>query len=174
MVIIQKKTGQLANRLFLFSKFIANALEYEYELINPCFDEYRKYFASTRDNNFFDLPISVELNPPVSYTSFFLKTNFLKMVRPVTETYEFVTPANEKPINLNEPEYVEKARNKTVYASGWHFNEGKNLVKHADIIRKIFRPNDDILDLIRKKILEIRSRHDVIVGVHMRRGDYRR
>ena len=52
MLIIQEKLGmQLANRLFLFSHFIANSIENEYILINPTFDEYCQYFYATREND---------------------------------------------------------------------------------------------------------------------------
>jgi len=174
MVIIQKKTGQLANRLFLFARFIANSIEYNYELINPCFDEYRPYFKSTRVNYFNELPISVELNPPVSYTRFYLKTNLLRYTRPVTEDYEFVISTNDQPIDLNDPIFVEKARQKKIFANGWSFKERKNLYKHGDAIRRIFQPDDHVQIKIHDTISKIRSNHDVVVGVHMRKGDYRK
>ena len=44
MVILGYKTGQLGNRLFHYSHWLANSWEYGYRLYNPSFDEYGKYF----------------------------------------------------------------------------------------------------------------------------------
>lgn len=44
LVILGYKTGQLGNRLFHYSHWLANSWEYGYRLYNPSFDEYGKYF----------------------------------------------------------------------------------------------------------------------------------
>jgi len=44
LVILGYKTGQLGNRLFHYSHWLANLWEYGYRLYNPSFDEYGKYF----------------------------------------------------------------------------------------------------------------------------------
>ena len=59
MVIIDYKTGQLANRIFKFSYFIANAIEYDYKIVNPCFDEYCYLFDATQTNKFGKKNISI-------------------------------------------------------------------------------------------------------------------
>ena len=57
-LIIVNKPGQLGNRLFVFSHFIAFAIENEYKIINPSFDEYADYFELFRNNNFIKYPVS--------------------------------------------------------------------------------------------------------------------
>src|SRR5690625_6104163 len=78
MVIIQTKSGRLANRLHIFSWFIANSIEHGYALANPTFDEYCRYFPSTRENDFGDLPISVIAPLNLPYKVFFPVTSILK------------------------------------------------------------------------------------------------
>ncbi len=43
---------------------------------------------------------------------------------------------------------------------------------HAEI-RRVFRPRQDIQDRVANFIAELRASADVLIGVHMRRGDYR-
>jgi len=173
MVIIQQKTGRLANRLFLFSKFIVNAIEHNYKLINPTFDEYCKYFESTRENQFGRFPISVRLDNGNSYRTFQLKTNLLRYIVPKTSEYEFIVPDITNKQNLNDPAYIDKAQKKTIYASGWFFYEGENLVKHASTIRSFFKPDEHTSKEIATCLNPIKEKHDILIGVHIRRGDYR-
>jgi hypothetical protein len=48
-----------------------------------------------------------------------------------------------------------------------------NLQKHASIIREFFRPVEPYRSTVRHLIDEARAAADVLVGVHIRRGDYR-
>jgi hypothetical protein len=47
MLVISRKSGQLGNRLLLFANFMAYAIENNYTVINPAFDEYAQFFKST-------------------------------------------------------------------------------------------------------------------------------
>src|SRR6188768_452718 len=76
MVIIQNKSGQLANRLFAFSHFIGNVLEHKYTLINPTFGEYCKYFEATRNNDFGGHPIYVSFGVQLPFLMFDLCARF--------------------------------------------------------------------------------------------------
>jgi len=173
MVIIQKKTGRLANRLLLFSKFIVNAIENDYKLINPTFDEYCNHFKATRENQFGKYPISVRLNSGNSYSSFYLKTTLLFQVAPKTARYEFIVPDSANKQNLDTPDFICKAQQKKVYARGWFFYEGKNLVKHASKIRSFFKPDKDVQSDISTCLHSIKKDFDVLIGIHIRRGDYK-
>jgi hypothetical protein len=173
MVIIQEKTGRLANRLFLFSKFIVNAIEYDYSLVNPTFDEYCKYFESTRENRFGTYPISVQPENGNSYRLFYLKTTLLYYVASKTSKHEFIVPTTSNPQSLNDPAFIKKASEKIVYARGWFFSENQNLIKHSSKIRSYFKPDSEVIKEIAAYLNPIKRNHDVIIGIHIRRGDYR-
>lgn len=173
MVIIQQKTGRLANRLFLFSKFMVNAIENKYELINPTFDEYCKYFESTRENQFGNYPISVKLKSDKSFTSFYIKTSLLYRLAPVTRKYEFVAPGISDRQNLNDPGFIEKAKTKTVYARGWFFSEGDNLIRHVSKTRDFFTPDKTVQAEIDQCLSPVKRDYDILIGIHIRRGDYK-
>jgi len=174
MVIIQKRTGRFANRLLLFSKFIANSIEHNYELINPCFYEYRKYFKSTRENDFGDFSISVELPYSIPFHLFSMSTTPLSWILPKTAIYEFVVANHQNPVDMTESAFYERAVAKTVFARGWNFMERENIVKHSHIIRKFFTPDNKVLSVANENIKNLKNQCDTVVGVHIRRGDYRK
>jgi len=47
MLIISAKSGQLGNPLLLFANFIAWAIEHNWTVLNPAFDEYAELFVGT-------------------------------------------------------------------------------------------------------------------------------
>lgn len=174
MVIIQSKSGRLANRLFIFSRFIANSIEYSYSLANPTFDEYCRYFPSTRKNDFGNYPISISSPGNYHYKFFFPSTWVLKKVKPSGRDYIFIRSEKGPFYDLNNPEFVRLAATKRVYASGWYFNDRQNMIRHQDAIRSLFTPDTEVTEGISEHFTRIRREDHVIVGVHIRRGDYRR
>ncbi|MDG1324389.1 MAG: alpha-1,2-fucosyltransferase [Opitutales bacterium] len=60
----------------------------------------------------------------------------------------------------------------TVFIYGWKFREPKLTHKHAQKIRDFFRPKREINSVIKSKVRRIRSDYDLLIGVHIRRGDY--
>ena len=47
MIVIGAKAGQMGNRMLLMAHFMANAIENNYAIINPTFDEYSGLFDTT-------------------------------------------------------------------------------------------------------------------------------
>lgn len=191
MVIINFKAGQLANRLFYFAHFISNSLEYKYKLINPSFDEYNQFFTTTAANNFGDLDISVRLTPSEKLDS--LLRNSLHalhkvVIPPIDNTplyrfhnikeYDLRSDAeshDDKSVcfDMNDPDFVAAARKKVVFVDGWLYRDFVNFEKHAPSLRKIFTPVPKYALEVQKILETARSKGDVVVGVHLRRGDFK-
>ncbi|MBD2188610.1 alpha-1,2-fucosyltransferase [Pseudanabaena mucicola] len=173
MVIIQNKSGQLANRLFLFSHFIANAIENEYFLINPTFDEYCQYFYATRSNDFGSYFIYTRF--PINIPFILFKICFYLAVKifPISRWHEFVECSTDEEISLSNTNFLNKFKTKITIVNGWLFRDNKNFLKHSDIIRSFFTPDTEVLEAINQLILDCRNRCEIIVGVHIRRGDYK-
>jgi hypothetical protein len=74
--------------------------------------------------------------------------------------------------NLSDPGYVKKARTGLVTLDGWMFNDRPNVTKHRLWLRDNIAPNADTRDACAAYAAEARTRADVLVGVHVRRGDY--
>lgn len=173
MIIMQNKVGQLANRLFAFSHFIGNAIEHKYVLINPTFAECCKYFRTTRDNDFGDYPISVKFGVSVPFPLFERLTHSAAKYISKSRWHEFVECSDAEECDLNSDDFIEKAKRKVVFANGWLFRDHRNLAKHSEIIRSFFAPDEEAVDSIKQLIFECRKECDVLIGVHIRRGDYK-
>ena len=174
MVIIQNKCGQLGNRLLVFSHFIANAIHHGYQLRNPTFDEYCRFFPATRDDIFAPYDISVAGRGRWSAYAFERMTYLASKVVPRSPWHTFLRWRGNDPYDLNDPAFVAQARNKTVFAFGWAFRDVTHLVAYGDIVRAFFTPDTAVLDTVRRLTDPCRGGGDVLVGVHLRRGDYRR
>jgi hypothetical protein len=174
MLIIQEKLGmQLANRLFLFSHFIANAIEHNYVLINPTFDEYCQHFHATRNNDFGQYPIYTKFKINTPYNLFKFFTNLVVKIFPKSKWYELIQCTEIEETNLNDINFLNKVKSKTLLANGWLFRDPQNFSKHGDKIRAYFTPDKEITDKINELILDCKDKYDVVIGIHLRRGDYR-
>lgn len=172
MVIIADKVGQLCNRLFHFSFFIANSIDNGYKLINPCFDEYAEYFEVTAANNYLGYPIRNKITPFKLLDKIILKyyskavslsSKFVNLdIRNATTNYD-----------LKGSEYQKIAKNKIVFAKGWLFKDHDNLRKHRNVLVDIFKPKAIYYNEASEIILKLREKFNCVIGVHVRRGDYK-
>ena len=184
MVINNYKGGQLANRIYAFSHFIVNSIEHDYQLFNPEFDEYIPYFEATSKNYFDGLPISVTL-----FNNYFADRIFSILFRlwaditykiftrcPFYILYRLFKTYDKKNINfnLNNPVFVQEAKLKRVIAEGWVFRDHRNFIKYADTLRRFFAPVEKYRVMVDELMSATKKEADVIIGVHIRRGDYNR
>lgn len=171
MVIIGNINGQLANQLFIFSHFAANAVEYGYELHNPIFNEHAVHFKSGF-NMFEGKPIFVKyrFNIPARWVN---KLNQIaKKVVKKSRFHIYYSLGNEQGFDLNDSTFLKDARTKIVITDGWLFRDYRNLTKHATFIRRMFAPNRIYQDRVDQLTQTIRRPNIVLIGVHIRRGDY--
>lgn len=182
MVIVNYKAGQLANRLFHFAHFISNSIEYGYQLINPSFNDYKHLFATTSTNNFEGLKISTSITSKDSVDSLIRKSICgvgKVLVKPLRKTpfYHFHEikeyDMQDVCFDMNDQEFVSSATSKLMFIDGWLYRDFKNFQKHAPVLRKIFTPAPAYQNEVTRIIDQCRSMADVIVGVHIRRGDYK-
>jgi hypothetical protein len=61
---------------------------------------------------------------------------------------------------------------KFVFVYGWNFRSPRLVKKHADKIREFFRPTEEYEQSSLKAVEPLKGRADVVVGVHIRQGDY--
>jgi len=183
MVIINSQNAQLANRLWGFASFIANSIEYNYHLKNLGFHKYRSYFQATKFNDFGKYPISIKRSGidqlDYFYSNLFKNWSsltFRKFGRTPTLFKFYRTTFNEDKksvaFNLNRPDFVRDAQTKTILAEGWMFRDPENIRKHREKICSFFKPVEPYLSQSLSAVTEARKDADVLVGVHIRRGDY--
>ena len=176
MIIMQNKSGMLANRLFAFSHFIANAIEHQYVLVNPTFGEYCQYFYATRNNDFGDLPIYVRLGINIPFPLLRVCYYLIEKTIPKSTWHVVIkfSPTDlEKQFDLNRDDFLKIANQKVVLTNGWLFRDHKNHAKHSETIRKLFTPDQQILNEVNNLISYARNQGDILIGVHLRKGDYK-
>jgi hypothetical protein len=171
---MKNKAGQLCNRIFAFGHFIGNALEHGHRLINPTFDEYCRHFPSTRLNDFGGKRIGVRLPGGMTYDRFERLANAVSRRSQTSVLHRILRlEEGETEFDLNDAGFVKDARSKVVLTDGWLFQDPVNFRKHADTIRAMFKPDSSVSAEVAGLIANCRRTCDVLVGVHIRQGDYR-
>lgn len=178
MIILAFKPGQLGNMLFLFSGLIANSMHHTYKLVNPAFEEYAKYFSSTNDNIFCSYP-SQKTWITTSWLRKFLYYVFYYLARLVNKIpfqipfFETIHLDCDQSVNMNSPDFIHKAKNKILLLQGWLFRDHENFKRYSEEIKTIFTPQSQYLENIKIIILRAKNRGSLLVGIHIRRGDYK-
>lgn len=189
MIIISNKSGQLGNRLFQYSHILANAHENNYSVVNLMFDEYIKFFPALY--TIIIPPQSRKQNKKSTYNKlkfklayyldriifkFFYYTKwqssiFHKIFNEDLNKYNF---SSSDFYDLNSKEFQEVAKSKKiVFAYGRFFRDYSNLYKHSNYLRILFKPTDSIVNNVNTLLTAIRKENKLVIGVHMRRGDYK-
>jgi hypothetical protein len=62
---------------------------------------------------------------------------------------------------------------RTVFFYGWNFRSPELVRRHAEKIRAYFQPVEEIAAASRAAVARMRVQAEIVVGVHIRHGDYR-
>ena len=182
------RTGRLANRLVLFAHFIGFAEEKGCRLINVAFHSYADLFETTRRDIYCQYPVPARksrMDTLPGIANAIRKTRiFYHLVRPTAVLNARFQPFGKKVVTLQEirgqpmtlldgPEVQEQiAGAKIIFAYGWGLRAPDLVSRHAEKIRAYFRPIAKVETRSRQTMERLRQRGDVVVGVHVRRGDY--
>jgi hypothetical protein len=181
VIIIADKQGQLANRLFVFASFLAFGSEYNIQVINPAFEEYASYFEHFQKELLCSYP-SVQtdfIKPTIRSRKIYYKIShyvvrLLEKLKFTNSYWHHIISINlNQSVNLQSPAFLSLAKSKNLlFCKGWRF-QNNGLEKQQSLIRKLFRPlshhQRNITDLMDKA----RKKAEIIIGVHIRWGDYK-
>ncbi|MDD2897388.1 MAG: hypothetical protein PHI31_01625 [Desulfuromonadaceae bacterium] len=187
MVIIGKRAGQLGNRLFVFAHIIANAIEYGYEVQNPSFYGYGHYFKGTQDDFFcrfparksgYNIPALQKVFYQLLTTCLLPLSNFNRLAKLLNISFLDIDPKTypAESYDMTNSEYVHlaTANNLLIIKDPWLFRDSAHLQKHNDQVRLFFAPIEKHSRAIADLIVRARQDCDVLVGIHIRQGDYKR
>jgi len=180
MIVIARSYGQLGNRLILYAHFIAAAREYGVQLANPCFAEYAHLFPATANDLWCRYPQrpTVDRAPSrgkrtVLAKSVYSAARSLYSAGLTRFPFHVLRITGEQRCDLGGHEFAKLARSdRHVLAMGWLFRSDRLFTKHADAIRDHFRICPEHQERVDRDIAAIRDDSDIIVGVHIRHGDY--
>ena len=190
LIVISLRSGRLANRLTLFAQFIALAEEQGHRIINFAFHSYAHLFETTRRDIYCRYPAAerrswLDVVPGVAAA--LRKTRICYQLVCYASIWNESFPVfgrkvvtlREKPgskvMPLDGPGIQAQIRDaRIVLAHGWWFRAPPNwLQRHAEKIRDYFRPVEEYARASREAVDRLRRDADVVVGVHIRQGDYR-
>jgi hypothetical protein len=189
LIIISLRSGRLANRLTLFAHFIALAEEQGHRIVNFAFHSYAHLFETTRRDIYCRYPAAerrswLDVVPGVAAA--IRKTRICYQIVCYASIWNESFPVfgkkvvtlREKPwsnvIPLDGPEVQAQIRDaRIVFAHGWPFRVPTSwLQRHAEKIRAYFRPIEEHDRASREAVDRLRRDADLVVGVHVRHGDY--
>lgn len=173
MIVVAAKYGQLGNRLFLFASFVATAAEHGLRVANPAFGEYADEFAATAADPLCRYPPRRARVPLPRALAYGLARAAAGVSRRLGGRPWPVLRAYDDGVDVGAPAFVELARRRLVFVQGWLFRDPPSFERHADAVRAFFRPLERHETAARTAVAAARARGDVLVGVHVRRGDYR-
>lgn len=176
MVIIKRVSGQLANRLHFFSYFIANSKAYNYSLLITCFPEFYELFTPVADNT-----LKVIITPQGTWQNIInkilnkLHAVALKLRVKFPGLVFHSIPENDLQLSqydMNAPAFLKLVRHQVVVPEGWVYRDYTNFKKYLPEIRNLFSPKEEFKEAVKHNIDLARSVGNILIGVHIRRGDY--
>lgn len=170
MIIASSKEGQLCNRLFHLSHFIAFSLENTIRIWYPFFDDYLPYFPNLATYTSNSKLISFRSSSSIRF--------FFKRIWP----FIFLRTARHLRTNIinangmfypDNPQFISISSARNVFISGFLFRSPDNFRKHSDKIRSLFKFDSSTELTSDQAISNLKGTpHTKIVGIHVRRGDY--
>ncbi len=180
MMILGKKYGQLGNRLFLYAHLIAAAEEYGVELVNPSFAEYARLFPRTAHDRWCHYPASRihQSQPPSPWSRKFLAKAVELSGRGLHglggsfRNLKVIRLRRGESMDLGSDEFASLVWSRHVLLQGWLFRSERLLEQHAEVVRSHFSIPEAVQATIDSRLKRLRDRVDVVVGIHIRHGDY--
>lgn len=173
MIVLNKHPGQLCNRLWAYVPYITLCLKNNHKLLILHFDEYYHQFENLRT-----LPGIRVGEPYILKKNHYWKWFFLHVAKPLPQRLlHFLDVYADK-------EFWEQAHWQAALAgrnaniifrkSQEHVKVDASLPEFQEQIRHLFRPKQVYVEKVTQLIAEQREKCEVIVGVHIRRSDYRK
>lgn len=180
MILISDRPGSLGNRLFVYAHFIAFSAEHGVSIWDPAFGDYASEFEKTASDPLCRYPPVRSRLPASRWVRSFL---FL-LARTAAAIIARVGPRERLGLDLlriatwdlcdlSNDSFLNRAHErKVLLVQGWLFVDEKSLHKHADKVRRHLTPAAHHRHKSARTLAALRKTADVIVGLHIRQGDY--
>jgi len=172
MLISSCRFGQLGNRLALLSHLIAYGQETGRPVVDLAFGEYAAHFTGTVKNPYLvrfparkDLLSYVPL--PWNYARRWL--NRLTSPPPGWQIIAGHEPIDDGCVMLEDAVISEA---KIILIQGWYVRASQSMRKHEQVVKEYFTPLPKYQNNIQNLIQPLREKYDILVGLHIRAGDY--
>lgn len=179
-LILIKPNGNHSNRLLQNLHFEVFCKEYNIEYHNPTLADIAKYYAnpcSTNTNKFYKT-LQIDLLGRIFHHSKIIKKVFsvVWLASKVSHLKFIRFDKKEDPIVCKSRLLKAFEKNEVVYVGGWRFRIPDLVEKYqAEITKKYsLKPTFIENNTFIKKINDLKSDNFILVGIHIRRGDYKK
>lgn len=182
MLILAAKPGQLANRLAILSHIIAFSLEYDTSAMLHILDEYCDFFEGPKNGLKIKQKQIFHLLDKTKHQRSRCLGLFAKISRFMRKSHLISFPFvknihlknDEELFIMNDEKHLpELTSKKLFFLSGWLFRTQGLVEKHRDFITNYFKPLKIFRDSAENVVLPLKNDFKTVVGIHIRRGDYK-
>lgn len=178
MIVIASKEGFFANRVIHFAHVYGYCKTHNIRLLHLYFDEYQDHFPQLAQEPLISISGNAWHARLMSHVLKFTVRVLLKLKwyhLGFLQVVPYIRFDQSAPVyNLSEHNIHRKARGKLLMLYGWLLRDAENFQRHKPEIRKLFEVRSDYIAQAEARIAEIRKEASFLVGVHIRRGDYKR
>ena len=181
MIVIARRVGRLANRMLLFAHFIGSALEHGFTVLNPAFGPYHaRYFPTTARQLVPTFPSGrgVPAFPGGRELALVAGTRTGDALHHLQQRgldVPLIRLRRDQHLDLNSEAFLRAVRNhRVLFVQDWFFRNVENCVRHREAICSYFTPWEHHLSRAREAVATARRPGGLVVGLHIRRGDYDR
>lgn len=162
----------LCNRLFPFAHLLAAAAEYGWRLRHAAFSEFAEYFEGTSGCWHSDDPQYQSLiRKTVSVVGAVGKVH-CRLLRKIN-WHRCISLEDHQTCDLSDPVVRQMIESQQLtQLAGLYFYDSTAFARHADLVRQYFRPVLSVRELVSECLSSARLNADLVVGVHIRHGDY--
>jgi len=178
VLVVCGKRGQLCNRLFPFANLVALAAEREVTIVNPGFGEYAPWFTGTASGALPRFPPRVGAGPRARTGGLAYRAASLAMrVDRRLRLVPFVALDDDQILDFDDPSgyaFVERLLGSPVaLVDALYLLARESFVRHADLVRSYFAPVPAVATAAARCVERARAECEILIGVHVRQGDYR-
>lgn len=162
MIININKDCQMSNRIILNAHCLATGIGSRQSVAMYTFGDLDKYYECKADN------IEVQIS---DYSDLIGKT--YRKIRGIYDVYR--EDRIEKYVK-KLPSIIENIYNtpsKKHIIQNWYFRNYSDFIKYQEQVRQFFTPKEIYISEAREKIKSLRNEYDILIAVHIRRGDYK-
>jgi hypothetical protein len=168
VIVVARPFGQLANRLFQYSHFVALAADTGVTVANPGLGADAAHFPAFAGDALCRYPAP--------------RRNLPRALRPLLARAAGASLRGARALPgvraLDVPDGedcdLEGARldNRLVLAAGWKIRASGPFLRHRDEVKRVFTPSSEDIAAAEAAVHRAREAAPLVVGVHRRRGDY--
>ena len=178
-LLIQKDYGQLGNRLHTHANALAWCIENNVNLVNLSFKQYSQLFASDKSHT-----VETLITQKSKLENLLRFERIWKVLEKITRSDKWLNRLAKITVRdkddcefVSESElddsFISESKTKAMLLRAWDLRFPDSLKKHQEKIREILAPNEKAKHSAEKRISLLCEKFDCVVGVHVRRGDYK-